>query len=319
MEPVQESLFAPEESFPRRELAASIRALAARGIFIGTSSWRYEGWLGQLYTPERYYTRGKFSKAKFHEECIVEYAEMFPVVGGDFSFYGPPTPEFWTKQFSIAPRELRWSLKAPEDFTVKVFPKHPRYGPKRGLWNPAFLDAGAFEAAFLEPLAPWPDRVAAVIFEFGTFSSDAYPDAHAFAADLAAFLEKLPKNFRYSVEIRNEDFLTADYFEALRAHGAAHVFNSWSRMPALGEQIEIEEAFTAPFSVTRALLRPGRVYEQAVAAFSPYQEIRDPYPEGREALRGIMRKSMEHARQAVIHINNRLEGNAIETIRAIVD
>jgi uncharacterized protein YecE (DUF72 family) len=25
--------------------------LAAQGVFIGTSSWKYEGWLNQLYTP----------------------------------------------------------------------------------------------------------------------------------------------------------------------------------------------------------------------------------------------------------------------------
>src|SRR3954470_24933502 len=38
-----------------------------------------------LYTPERYMTRGRFSKKRFHEECIHEYAETFPIVGGDFS------------------------------------------------------------------------------------------------------------------------------------------------------------------------------------------------------------------------------------------
>ncbi len=68
--------------------------MAKCNILIGTSSWRYEGWLGQIYTPERYFSRGRFSKTKFQEECIQEYAETFPVVGGDFSFYGAPTPEF---------------------------------------------------------------------------------------------------------------------------------------------------------------------------------------------------------------------------------
>ena len=76
--PSQPNLFESVPTFDRQSLAARIRTLAEREIFIGTSSWRYEGWLGQVYTPERYFTRGKFSKNKFHEESILEYAESSP-------------------------------------------------------------------------------------------------------------------------------------------------------------------------------------------------------------------------------------------------
>jgi uncharacterized protein YecE (DUF72 family) len=319
VQPIQPSLFETEPSYPKEALAAAVRALAKRNIFIGTSSWRYEGWLGQIYTPQRYFTRGRFSKTKFHEECIHEYAEVFPVAGGDFSFYAAPTPEFWKKLFSTAPPALKWSLKVPEDFTRKVFSQQARYGARRGLANPAFLDAGLFEAVFVGPLAPHLDRIAVLIFEFGTFSGGDYDDRQAFAHDLAEFLDRLPATVRYCVEIRNDSFLDARYFEALRKHGIAHVFNSWTRMPSLGEQLKIDGAFTAPFTVSRALLRPGRLYEQAVAMFSPYREVRDEYPEGREALREVIRESMERKLDAYLHVNNRLEGNAIETIRAIAE
>ncbi len=47
--------------FPRSDLAAKVASLAASGIYVGTSSWKYEGWLGLIYSPERYTTRGKFS------------------------------------------------------------------------------------------------------------------------------------------------------------------------------------------------------------------------------------------------------------------
>ena len=69
--------------------------------------------MGQVYTPERYFTRGRFSKKKFHEESIQEYAETFPIVGGDFSFYSIPEPSFWKKVFAGAPRHLKWDLKVP--------------------------------------------------------------------------------------------------------------------------------------------------------------------------------------------------------------
>ena len=71
------------------------------------------GW-NQIYTPERYQTHGKFSKKKFQEECIQEYAETFCVVGADFSFYSIPERSFWTKVFAAAPTNLKWSLKVPE-------------------------------------------------------------------------------------------------------------------------------------------------------------------------------------------------------------
>ena len=93
---MQPSLFA-EHDRPEQaaRLAPMLKALAAQGIYFGTSSWKYEGWLGSIYTPERYMTRGKFSRRKFEDECLAEYAETFPAVGGDFSFYQFPAPEYW--------------------------------------------------------------------------------------------------------------------------------------------------------------------------------------------------------------------------------
>ena len=32
-------------------LAPKLHALAERGIYFGTSSWKYEGWLGSIYSP----------------------------------------------------------------------------------------------------------------------------------------------------------------------------------------------------------------------------------------------------------------------------
>jgi len=42
-------------SFDRQQLARRASELAAQGVFIGTSSWKYEGWRGQLYDDARYF------------------------------------------------------------------------------------------------------------------------------------------------------------------------------------------------------------------------------------------------------------------------
>ncbi len=75
----------------------------------------------------------------------------------------------------------------------------------------------------------------------------------------------------------------------------------------------------ADFTVVRALLRPGRAYEDAVARFQPYNKIGDENPEARNALRDWIRRMREERRTSYIFVNNRLEGNAPETIRAVTE
>lgn len=312
-------LFDERPLLDRRRLAEALRRLAAEGIFIGTSSWKYPGWLGQIYTRERYLARGVFSQKRFEAECLAEYAETFPVVGGDFSFYQFPSEAYWRRLFASAPESLRFGLKVPEQITVKVWPSHARYGAQGGEANPWFLDAGLFEKAFLRPLQPYRERVAVLIFEFGAFSRRSYSGARDFLQDLDRFLAVLPGGFRYSVEIRNAEYLGPEYFECLSRRGAAHVFNAWTRMPELAAQLRFPEAFTAEFTVCRALLGRGRTYEQAVRLFAPYEEIREPDPRGREALRSLIEAARRDRRAAFLFVNNRFEGNAPRTIQAIIN
>ena len=115
-------------------------------------------------------------------------------------------------------------------------------------------------------------------------------------------LRGLPEGPRYSVEIRNPEFLHPEYFAALRAHGAAHVLNAWTRMPELHRQIAMPEAHTADFFVTRALLRYGRTYETAVKTFEPYDRIQDPYPQSHDALRSLIQSSTARVAIALLPI-----------------
>ena len=117
-------LFDSPPAFDRAGLAARLQVLASENIWIGTSSWKYEGWLGQIYSRDRYITRGKFSQKKFESECIAEFAETFPTVCGDFSFYQFPTPDFWRKLFTTAPPQLKFALKVPEEVTVEIGRAH---------------------------------------------------------------------------------------------------------------------------------------------------------------------------------------------------
>ena len=311
-------LFDQVPEYERTPLGVKLFELAERKIFIGTSSWKYPGWLGQVYTDSRYRVRGKFSEKRFQAECLGEYAATFPIVCGDFSFYQFPSEQYWQRLFGSAPASLRYAFKAPEDITVKMFPSHPRYGGRAGETNPSFLDALLFRNSFLDLLEPYHERIAVLIFEFGTFGKQTYRSVADFLADLDPFLAALPPQFRYGVEVRNQEFLVSEYFQCLHSHGVAHIFNAWTRMPEISEQMRLPEIFTADFTVTRALLRRGRPYEEAVAKFSPYQRVLEPNPEVRQALRNLISRARERSQPSYIFVNNRLEGNAPGTIEAIV-
>src|ERR1035437_3856090 len=95
--------FHDQPAIPRSPLSLRLHELAAQGVYFGTSSWKYEEWLNSVYTPERYFTRGHFSRKKFEEQCWAEYAEPSPAVCGDFSFYNFPTESFWQQLFADVP------------------------------------------------------------------------------------------------------------------------------------------------------------------------------------------------------------------------
>lgn len=312
-------LFEEPEPELKRKLRQKLSGLAADRLYIGTSSWKYEGWLGQIYTPDRYASRGKFSRKRFGRECLAEYAETFPIVCGDFSFYQLPSAEFWRKLFDGVPSGLQFAFKVPEEITVCSFPIHQRYGARAGVLNPNFLNAGLLKSEFLDLLEPYRESVSVIIFEFGVIRKSTFPGVGEFLNALAPLLRTLPGAFRYAVEIRNADYLEPAYFELLRDENVAHVFNAWTRMPAISRQMCISGAFTADFTVARALLKIGRKYDHAVSRFSPYCAVQEPNYEAREALRNLLIRAKQRAEAAYLFVNNRLEGNAPGTIEAIVD
>jgi uncharacterized protein YecE (DUF72 family) len=313
------SLFEEPNTFPREHLSARLRDLASQGIFIGGSSWKYEGWLDQVYSRDRYLTRGRFSKKLFEQECLREYAEVFPTVCGDFAFYQFPTQEFWNNLFARTPENFRFAFKVPEQVTCKVFPIHARYGAQAGRENEAFLDAHVFREMFVRPLLAHREKTALLIFEFGAFSRRSFASPAEFIDRLDPFLAQLPPEFRYAIEVRNPGLLEKDYFSCLRTHNVAHVYNAWSKMPELRHQLAIPDSATADFQVCRALLRFGRVYEEAVRDFAPYREVQDPNPEARDSMRILIGRARENKQSLFLFVNNRLEGNAPLTILSLVD
>ena len=99
---------------------------------------------------------------------------------------------------------------------MPVWPRHARYGERAGQENQGFLDLALFRGRFLRPLEPYLDRLAVLIFEFGTFAKSVFPTTDDFLARLDHFLAGLPEGFRFAVEIRNPEYLGPGYFRLPR-------------------------------------------------------------------------------------------------------
>src|ERR1043166_4180575 len=122
--------------FDREAIKQPVAKLATQGVFLGTSSWKYTGWLGQLYHPALYEYRGKISKARFERECLREYAEVFKTVCVDAAYYDFPRREYLQGLADQVPDDFRFGFKVTDAVTVKRFPNLDRFGAQAGQRNP---------------------------------------------------------------------------------------------------------------------------------------------------------------------------------------
>ncbi|MBU6482721.1 MAG: DUF72 domain-containing protein [Nitrospirae bacterium] len=286
-------------------------------IRIGTSTWTYEGWQGQVY-------KRQYAKSRFASECLGEYCQyqyqgepLFRTVGNDSTFYRPPTANQLRRYLNQIPEDFQMVFKVWEEITIPTYAKQARYGAKAGQVNPRFLDAQVFNELVLAPYreAKFEPHAGPFIFEFQRHRIS----SEEFCARLDRFFGQLPKDFRYAVEIRNAGLLGPEYHKVLETHGVSHVYNHWSYMPPLAEQHKRMESFTAGFTVLRLLTPLKMSYEQAKKRAEPYTKIIEELPEMRRDTVELIREAVREERRAYVLVNNRAEGNAPLTIQALVD
>lgn len=275
-----------------------------------------------LYDEARYVWRGKFAETRFEKYCLAEYAEAFKTVCVDAAYYKFPNQPYLEGMMSQVPRDFLFSFKVTDEITIKNFTNLPRFGLRAGKPNENFLNAGLFASHFLAPCEPFRQNIGLLIFEFSHFYPGDFARGRDFVDALDQFLGKLPKGWPYGVELRNKHFLHPDYFAALRQHGVAHIYNSWGEMPPVSEQLNLEGSLTNPhLTGARFLLKPGRKYQEAVDLFGPYDRLKEPNPEARAAGARLIQQGVAAGpeRKTFIYVNNRLEGNALMTIDAMLD
>ncbi len=297
----------------QRELE-SIRDRLPSKLRFGTSSWTFPGWAGLVYR------RRYANQRAFLRESLGEYAQhpLMRTVGVDRGYYQPVPEEELAAYSRLLPDDFRAAVKVWQRVTMPGYPRHHRYGEDAGKENPSFLDAELFAHAVHEParrafsrhMGPWIVEIA---------PSPSPLDPTWFCEKLDAFLEAAPKDFPFAVELRDRKLLTTQYARTLQKHGASHVFNYWSRMPRIADQMRVDGLVGASPLVIRLLLPPGQRYAELKEAYAPFDRLVEPQSEMRQDVVRLVRAALERDIECYVIVNNKAEGSSPLTVLALAE
>lgn len=299
-------------------------------VFIGTASDRYAGWIGQIYSRDRYAGRitkrtkivgvNTFVEEVLPVDSVEEYFAHFPVLEIDFTFYRPllgkdgkPTQNYEVlKAYSrhLKPGD-RLILKVPQVTMAQKIRKGEHL-----LENEAYLNPRIFTEQFYEPSVKLLDaNLSGFIFEQEFQRREDRTPLKKMASSLDKFFRAIPKDSRYHLEMRTDIFLREPIFEVLEKHGVGQVLSHWTWLPPLRKQLAKADGrfFNKGKEVVVRLLTPINMrYEDSYLKSYPFDRLVDGMMQPEMVLETveIMDKVIEQGAMINIIVNNRAGGNA---------
>ena len=299
-------------------------------VLMGTASDRYAGWIEQIYSKERYGNRiSKRSKSvggrSFKEEVlpvesVEEYFQHFSILELDFTFYSlllnkDLTP---TRNYRVL-KTYRKHLNEVDRLVLKV----PQVVFAQKLWrggkfieNPDYLNHEIFIAQFYEPAMDLlGDLINGFIFEQEYQIKKERTPPEEYAAGVDGFLENIPRDSRYHMEIRTGSYLSDPYFKILEKHGVGQVLSHWTWLPPIRNQFSMNNhrfLNSGGQSIIR-LMTPLRVrYEEAYKKAFPFDKMINGMmnPQMIEEAAALMLAAIDQGVRINVIINNRAGGNA---------
>ena len=317
----QLGLFGPPDTTPDVDPSAAAlaavhdeaRTLAAAldpRLRFGTSSWSFPGWRGIVYSRAS-------NERDLSRDGLREYARhpLMRTVGIDRSYYAPIPADDLVRYASQLPDGFLACAKAGASVTSTV--RHAGRGESPAA-NPTFLAPEVLVDEMLEPFRRHFHRFSGpILLEFPPLPRALSLPVSEFLEGLDRFLDQLPRDFRYAVELRESSWLTPSYAAILKRHGASHVFNYWSAMPMPAEQAVVVAPEQQATTVIRLLLPPGTRYEQQREAFRPFDRLRAPDPVMREQVAALSRRALASGGDVFVLVNNKAEGSSPLTVTEI--
>jgi len=302
------------------ECAELALALPAR-LRLGTSSWTYPGWEGQVWA-------GEHSPAQLAKQGLAVYAQhpLLRTVSIDRGFYRPLTVSEYERYASQVPDDFRFVVKAPSLVTDAVVRSEDGRGRQP---NPAFLNPDLTRSEFVEPaLQGLGHKLGALVFQISPLPLAQLDHMAEPLQRLLAMLQALPAlaptapDGVVAVEVRDPQWLTPEFAAVLRAAGATYCLGLHPKLPPLREHLPLLRALWPGPLVCRWNLNPVHGpygYAEAERIYAPYDRRHDPDPDTHAALADVIAGTTRRGQNAFVTISNHAEGCAPATVRALAE
>jgi uncharacterized protein YecE (DUF72 family) len=153
-----------------------LNVTAIRGYYLGCPGWGLPSWVGRL-----------FERGTKPVDFLARYAEVFNTVEGNTTFYALPSVDAVSRWKSQVPASFRFCFKFPREIS------HDKL----------LGDCDAEVATFLARITPLGDRLGTLFVQLPPrFGAPELPR-------LCAFLDRLPRELRYAVEVRDATLLVS--------------------------------------------------------------------------------------------------------------
>jgi uncharacterized protein YecE (DUF72 family) len=193
-------------------------------LYLGTVSWSKQDWVGSFYPAN-------LKPAQFLEA----YARTFSTVEIDSTFYSIP-------QRSMV---AGWRDRTPEEFVFAA--KVPRVITHQKV----LANCQGELSAFLKNMEPLGDKLGPLLLQFPYFNKNVFASREQFDRLLRPFLDLLPTGFRFSVEIRNKNWISWDFLELLREHSVGFTLLAQAWMPSIDTLAKALDLVTGDFCYVR--------------------------------------------------------------------
>ncbi len=297
-------------------LAATLRERHGDRLHLGTSSWHFPGWAGQVW--DRVHPEARLSR-----EGLPAYAAhpLLRTVSLDRAFYralGVDEARRLAAQARGVAPDFRFVVKAPSALTDAV---QRGAGGAPAAPNPGFLDpalaaasAETLAAGLGEMLGVWVLQVSPLPAPWRTRPAALHERLLRCAEAVAP---RLPAGAQVGLELRDPGLLTPDLAAVLRACGWRFVLGLHDRMPPAAEQLPMLRALWPADLVCRWNLQRGQRYAQARDRWAPFDRLQAPDPETRAVLARVVRATLDAGHRVFVTINNKAEGSAPASVVAL--
>ncbi len=181
--------------------------------------------------------------------------------------------------------------------------------------NTQFLDAAYAIEQFINPLREGLDTTAdPLLFQFPPLGRTLTRSPERFIALLQEFLDRLPKNYRYAVEMRDDRIITRRFFAVLKETGVRYCLSVHPRMPPVAAQAAAMSGFGPGPLLVRWNLHSGYSHEEAQQRFTPFDKLVDEDVATRESIAWLCLSTLATGQECIVITNNKAEGSAPLTL-----